>query len=70
MTCPVCKQTNTKVQNLRGEGFTETIVECTTCGSTWSVNHGMTGVIKDTQDSSFLQCGIENVEAYDYDYVA
>ncbi|MDY0191395.1 MAG: hypothetical protein RBR22_11740 [Desulfuromonas sp.] len=70
MNCPACKHTRTKVQNLRGDGFTVEIVECKTCGTTWSVNHGVTEIIKDTQKSTFLQCDNENVEGYDYDFVA
>lgn len=70
MRCPACKHSSTKVQNLTGEGFTEAIVECKTCGTTWSINRGVTEIIKDTQKSNFLRCGNENVEAYDYDFVA
>lgn len=68
MKCPVCKHANYKEQDLKSEGFSENIVECEICGTTWSVNHGMTEVINDTQKFSFLQCFSENVEADDYNY--
>ena len=46
--------------------FYESLFECKVCNSTWSVNHGVTEVIKDTQAKSFLQGLSEAVEGDDY----
>ncbi|OQY17186.1 MAG: hypothetical protein B6I36_09320 [Desulfobacteraceae bacterium 4572_35.1] len=68
MKCPVCKHSKYVEQGLHSAGFSEEIVECDICGTTWSVNHGMTEVVSDTQEFSFLQSLSENVEADDYNY--
>jgi len=66
MKCPVCKSHEYAATNLHVEGFYESIFECKVCSSTWSVNHGVTEVIKDTQARSFLQGLSESVEGDDY----
>lgn len=66
MKCPVCKHHKHKAVDLRTEGFGEALVTCTVCGSTWAINHGLTEVIKDTQEHSFLAAVTECVEGDDY----
>ncbi|MCD6526873.1 MAG: hypothetical protein J7K75_07790 [Desulfuromonas sp.] len=68
MKCPVCKNRKYAEQDLHSDGFAEDIVECAICGTVWSVNHGMTEVVKDTQACSFLEAVSECVEADDYSY--
>jgi hypothetical protein len=66
MMCPVCKNHEHTDINLRSEGFREGISECRICGSIWSVSHGMTEVVRDTQARSFLEALTESVEGDDY----
>lgn len=68
MKCPVCKHSNYVEHDLHAEGFTEDIVECDICDTVWSVNHGMTEIVTDTQESSFLEAISEAVEGDDYSY--
>ncbi len=70
MKCPVCKNHEYNDIELHSEGFTEEINECRICGSIWSVAHGMTEVVKDTQENSFLEALTECVEGDDYNQVA
>jgi hypothetical protein len=64
--CPVCKHHEHVGINLRSEGFREGIFECRICSSIWSVNHGMTELVNDTQAKSFLEAQTECVEGDDY----
>jgi len=66
MQCPVCKHHNYKATDLHAEGFAEALCNCSVCGSTWSTNHGLTEVVKDTQEHSFLAGITECVEGDDY----
>ncbi len=66
MKCPVCKNREHDDIELQSAGFSEGIQECRICGSMWSVNHGVTEVIKDTQENSFLAGISESVEGDDY----
>ena len=68
MKCPVCKTTEHSEIDLHADGFYEDIFECNTCSTTWSVNHGMTEVVKDSQKNSFLEALTECVEGDDYAY--
>ncbi|SNB47331.1 hypothetical protein [Geobacter sp. DSM 9736] len=68
MQCPVCKNHEQVDLDLHAEGFTEDIVECSICGTTWSVNHGVIEIIKDSQEKSFLEATSECVEGDDYNY--
>lgn len=69
MRCPVCKQRNQNIdQFMRGEGFSENIIECDVCGTTWSVNHGVAEVVAEPLACSFMQASTEMVEADDYNY--
>ena len=70
MKCPICKNTHNKETDLHAEGFYEDLFECDVCGSSWSVNHGLTEVVRDTQQSSFLEAITECVEGDDYCYAA
>jgi len=66
MKCPVCKSHKHSGLDLHFEQFAEDIVECGVCGTVWSVNHGMTEIVKDAQEGSFLSATSERVEADDY----
>ncbi|MBE0597223.1 MAG: hypothetical protein IH614_08140 [Desulfuromonadales bacterium] len=70
MKCPVCKNHKNTTLVLHAEGFTEDIVECRICGSLWSVNHGITEMIRDPQARSFLEGTTECVDGDDYNLVA
>ena len=66
MKCPVCKsrQAHTEIQ-VHANGFDEDLYQCEVCGSTWSVNHGLVDVVKDTQKRSFLESNTESVDGAD-----
>lgn len=66
MRCPVCKSFQNKEIDLHVDQFYEDLYECTTCGSSWSVAHGLTEVVKDSQLASFLEGTTETVECDDY----
>lgn len=70
MKCPVCRSHEHFDIELRSAGFDEEIIECRICGSIWSINHGMTEIVKDTQKKSFLEAQTECVEGDDYNLVA
>ena len=70
MKCPVCKTYQQNEVDLHAEGFSEDIVECTICGTIWSVNHGLVEIVTDTQQNSFLEAQSECVEGDDYNCVA
>lgn len=66
MKCPVCKSYQQSEIDLHTDGFTEDLIECATCGTTWAVNHGLAEVVKDSQEKSFLEALSECVEGDDY----
>lgn len=67
MKCPVCKTSEYRQEiDVQTNGFNEEIFTCHVCGSVWSVNHGATGIVKDTQARSFLEATPECVEGDDY----
>ncbi len=68
MKCPVCKNSKYSEVDLHADGFTEDIVECCVCGTTWSINHGKTEIVRDAQRNSFLEAISERVEGGDYGY--
>lgn len=71
MKCPVCKTHEQYVDlDLHAEGFSEDIVTCKICGTVWSVNHGVTEVVRDAQEKSFLSAVTECVESDDYSFAA
>ena len=71
MKCPVCKAYEQHADiDLHAEGFSEDIITCGICGTIWSVNHGVTEVVKDSQEQSFLSATSECVEADDYSFAA
>lgn len=70
MNCPICKNSKNEELDLHAEGFYEDLFECPVCGSSWSVNHGQTEVIRDTQQASFLEALTECVEGDDYCFAA
>lgn len=66
MKCPVCKSHEHVELDLHAAGFAEEIVTCKICGSIWSINHGVTEIVKDAQRNSFMEALSECVEADDY----
>ncbi|MDH3454004.1 MAG: hypothetical protein OEL80_02580 [Desulfuromonadales bacterium] len=66
MKCPVCKhhQAHTQIE-VHANGFDEDLFQCDICGSTWSVNHGLAEVVRDTQRSSFLAANSDPVDGAD-----
>ncbi len=66
MKCPACKSHDHHDIDLHSNGFTEDIMECRVCGTVWSVNHGVTEIVKDPQEKSFLETISESVEGDDY----
>ncbi len=66
MRCPVCGSFEQSVLTMKAEQFVEGLVECTECGSSWSINHGHVEMVVDTQLASFLEGRSECVEADDY----
>jgi len=70
MRCPVCKGHKQTEIDLQADGFTEGIVECKICGTVWAVNHGLSEIVKDAQEKSFLEALTECVEGDDYSWVA
>jgi uncharacterized Zn finger protein len=66
MKCPVCSSFDSIDIGLRIEGFAEEIIRCKSCGTVWSINHGLTEIVKDTQENSFLEAKSEPVESDDY----
>mgnify|MGYP001030814943 CR=1 FL=1 len=69
MKCPVCKNRHYVEFDLHSDQFAEDIIECAICGSVWSINHGATEIVKDTQECSFLEAVSECVEGDDYNWV-
>lgn len=71
MKCPICKSNEPHNKlNLHAEGFAEEIVTCKICGAVWSISHGATLIIRDSQEDSFLAAGSECVEADDFGVAA
>ena len=71
MKCPVCKTHEQYVDiDLHSEGFAEDIITCQICGTIWSINHGLTEIVKDAQVKSFLEAQSECVDGDDYSYAA
>jgi uncharacterized Zn finger protein len=66
MKCPVCSNHDSIDIGLHVEGFSEEIIKCNACGTIWSINHGLTEIVKDTQEQSFLEAQSECVEGDDY----
>ncbi|PLX96226.1 MAG: hypothetical protein C0620_02780 [Desulfuromonas sp.] len=67
MKCPICSHHNNSGLDLRSSGFSEVIVECTMCGTVWSINHGRTKIVVDTQQQSFLESETTAVEHDEFD---
>ena len=68
MKCPVCGHQDHEEIDLQSKQFTEEISNCRVCGSTWSVSHGLTELIQDSQEKSFLEGQSEPVESDDYNF--
>ncbi len=70
MKCPICGEYEQRMIEIETDQFHEGLVECSICGSSWSVNHGHLELIKDTQLASFLQAQSESIENHDYTWAA
>ena len=70
MQCPICGEYDQRMIEMDTDQFHEGLIECSICGSSWSINHGHVELVKDTQLSSFLQGQSENVESNDYGWAA
>jgi hypothetical protein len=67
MNCPVCRSCAQHSEiKAHSAGFDEEIIGCDVCGSSWSLNHGMSEIVTDTQEGSFLSAVSECVEGGDY----
>jgi len=63
MKCPVCKTYQQNELDLHADGFSEDIVECSICGTVWSVNHGLVEIVNDSQRNSFLEADLAFLKA-------
>jgi hypothetical protein len=71
MKCPVCKTHEQYVEmDLHAAGFAEDIITCRICGTVWSINHGASVIVKDSQEKSFLAATTDCVESDDYSFAA
>lgn len=70
MQCPVCGSFDQRHLAMKVGQFDEVLSECQVCGSQWSLNHGLPEVVFDSQQSSFLSCLSDLVEADDYNWAA
>lgn len=70
MQCPVCKNHDNESTDLRFNGFSEGLVECRICGTTWSVHRGMMAIVKDPNADSFLEALSESVEGDNFCFAA
>ncbi|MDA3806997.1 MAG: hypothetical protein PF440_03700 [Thiomicrorhabdus sp.] len=70
MQCPICRSYEQNTLEMQSEQFKEGLVECSICGSSWSVNHGLAKLVVDTQVASFLEGQSESVDADDYTWAA
>ena len=66
MKCPVCSSFDSIDIGLHVEQFDEKIIHCKSCGTVWSINHGLTEIVKDTQEKSFLEAQSDPVENNDH----
>ncbi|KAA0891707.1 hypothetical protein [Oryzomonas rubra] len=65
MKCPICSSYDYSAIDLQTDGFAEQIMECRSCGTVWSINHGAVEIVKDPHRKSFLQAQSECVEGDD-----
>lgn len=70
MQCPVCKNHDHVAIDLRAGSFTEDLVECSICGTMWSVNHGVMAIVKDPMADSFMEALSASVEGDNYCFAA
>lgn len=66
MRCPFCESYEQVAISLKSKQFTEVLVECSRCGSSWAINHGHTELVADAHPGSILSGLSECVEADDY----
>jgi transcription elongation factor Elf1 len=70
MQCPVCKNHDSESTDLQSGGFTEGLLECRICGTSWSVHHGMMAIVNDPNADSFLEALSESVEGDNFCFAA
>lgn len=71
MKCPICQTHEEYFEiDLHSAGFAEEIDTCRICGAVWSVNHGITNIVKDPQQKSFLSAFSDCIGADDYSFAA
>lgn len=71
MECPTCKSHEHRDDiNLHSDSFKEDIMQCETCGTSWSVNHGASVIINDPKENTLLGSLLGYVEGYDYCFAA
>jgi len=70
MRCPVCGSYQSEALAMKAGQFEEELRECRVCASQWSVSHGLSEVVRDSQKDSFLSGMSETVEADDYTWAA
>ncbi len=68
MKCPVCSSHDSIDIGLHVEGFNEEIIRCKGCNTIWSINHGLTEIVKDGQEKSFLEAQSDCVENDDCNF--
>ena len=66
MRCPICGSYEQITLEIRTNQFSESLVECSACDSSWSINHGHADMVVDSQLLSFIEGQSECVEADDY----
>ncbi len=66
MNCPVCRSHEQSEIHLHSGSFNEDLVECSSCGSRWAIQHAAISVVEDRHENSFLEMVSECVEGYDY----
>ena len=55
MNCPICKSPKHSEMALHVEGFSQALIECADCASSWSVSHGLPEVGNDKQEATSLE---------------
>lgn len=62
MHCPVCNSHEHSDIHLRSGDFKEDIINCSSCGTVWSINHGLAEVVSQPAGGSFLALQSEGIE--------
>lgn len=65
MQCPVCGSPEHNDIHLQSGDFKEDIIQCPTCGTVWSINHGLAEVVSQPEGGSFLSLQSDGIEGDD-----